>query len=170
MAERHLIIDHLKLSYEGLLNVAELYALISSWFYEKGWDWYEKLNDEQVTPEGKQIHIVMEPYRNITDYYRLDIAITLNGANVQDVTVEHAGKKLQLQQGSLHMTFDGYVVSDRKGKWESKPFLWFLGMVLEKYFYREHFAKAEKWLKDDVEDLHARIKKFLNTFHYTYRT
>lgn len=169
MAERHLIVDHLKLSYTGFMNVSELYALISSWFYEKGWDWYEKLNEEQVLPSGKQFQLAVEPFRNITDYYALVIALKLNIADVQNVSVEHDGKKLQVQQGTLHITFDGYVVSDRKGKWQAKPFWWLLGMVLEKYFFREHYAKAERWLKDDVEDLHGRLKKFLNTFQYTYR-
>ena len=168
MAERHMIIDHLKLSYEGLLNVSELYALISAWFYEKGWDWYEKMNEEQLLPGGKQFHLVIEPFRNITDYYTLVIALKLNIADVHEVTVEHEGKKLQLQQGTLHLTFDGYVVSDRKGKWEQKPFLWFLGIIIEKYFYRAPARLAEERLKDDVEDLHSRIKKFLNTFQYTY--
>ena len=32
MGERKLVIDHLKFSYEGLFNVSEFYALISSWF------------------------------------------------------------------------------------------------------------------------------------------
>ena len=50
MVERVLIVDHLKFSYEGLFNASELYSLISGWFFEKGWDWYEKMNDEIITP------------------------------------------------------------------------------------------------------------------------
>ena len=42
MPERYLVIDRLKLSYEGLFNADELYSLIAQFFYEKGWDWYEK--------------------------------------------------------------------------------------------------------------------------------
>ena len=46
MSERTLVVDHLKFHYEGLCNIGELYTFISTWFYEKGWDWYEKLNEE----------------------------------------------------------------------------------------------------------------------------
>ena len=49
MAERTLVVDHLKFSYEGLFSAPELYNLISSLFFEKGWDWYEKMNEEIIT-------------------------------------------------------------------------------------------------------------------------
>ncbi|MEK6905624.1 MAG: hypothetical protein AABX24_04450, partial [Nanoarchaeota archaeon] len=78
MAERYLVIDRLKLSYEGLFNADELHELISSFFYEKGYDWYEKMNQVIVTPSGKQIHMILEPWKNITDYYKLIVSIKIN--------------------------------------------------------------------------------------------
>ena len=75
MAERNLVIDQLKFSYEGLFNAGELTSLISSWFYDKGWDWYEKLNQEQITSEGKQIRIILEPWKSASDYYKLAVQI-----------------------------------------------------------------------------------------------
>ena len=88
MAERHLIVDNLKFSYEGLFNSAELYNLISGWFFDKSWDWYEKINEEQVIPSGKQITILLEPWKNITDYYKLVIRLKLNFIDIQDVQIE----------------------------------------------------------------------------------
>ena len=67
MSEKFLIIDHLKLSYEGLFNAAELYNVISSFFFGKGWDWHEKLNMERVTPDGRQIYQNFYPWKSITD-------------------------------------------------------------------------------------------------------
>ena len=71
MVERDLVIDHLKFSYEGLFNASELYNLISNWFYDKGWDWYERMNQEQITSAGKQIKLVLEPWKCVSDYYKL---------------------------------------------------------------------------------------------------
>lgn len=169
MGERHLIIDHLKFSYEGLFNASELYDLISGWFYEKSWDWYERINQEQVTSTGKQIRIVLEPWKSVSDYYKLIIHCKIHMADVKEVEVEHNGEKLKLNQGVIKMTFDGYVVSDRKGQWKDKPLWWFLSFVLEKYFFREHFLKFETWLKSDVDDLYHKIKNYLNVFKYTYQ-
>ena len=89
MAERTLIVDHLKLSYEGLFNAAELYNLIASWFYEKGWDWYEKVNQEQVTPAGRQILLVLEPWKSSSDFNKLKMAIRVIMSDVKDIEITH---------------------------------------------------------------------------------
>lgn len=167
MGERHLIVDHLKFSYEGLFNPSELYEVISNWFFEKGWDWYEKVNVEQVTPSGKQIHLVLEPWKSVSDYYKLTIHCTINMIDLKEVEVEQKGEKLRLHQGLIRMTFDGYIISDRKGQWTKKPMYWFLSFILEKYFFREHFMKFEAWLQSDVDHLYHHIKNYLNVYKYT---
>ena len=140
MSERSLIIDHLKLSYDGLFNAAELYNLVSSFFFEKGWDWYEKFNLEQITPTGKQIKIVLEPWKSVSDFYKIAVAIKIHLVDVKDIEVEQEGKMLRLNQGQIKITFDGYVVSDRQGQWTSKPFWWFFTIISQKYFFKNFGA------------------------------
>lgn len=168
MPERTLVVDHLKFSYEGLFNSSELYNLIASFFFEKGWDWQEKINQEIITAQGKQIRIVLEPWKSSSDYYKLIIAIKLHMIDVKEVEVELNGEKLRLNHGIVRITFDGYVVSDRKGKWKRKPTFWLLALILEKYFFRHHYEKFETWLKSDIDDLYSKIKNYLNVFKYTY--
>lgn len=168
MPERYLIVDRLKLSYEGLFNADELYSLISQFFYEKGWDWYEKMNQTVATSSGKHIRMVFEPWKNVSDYHKLVVAIKLNIVDLKDIKVEHEGKTIRINQGTIRMIFDGYVISDRKSKWSQKPLYWFMGILFEKYFFRSHYQKAEAWIKSDVEDLHQKIKSYLNSFKYTY--
>ncbi|HLD79594.1 MAG TPA: hypothetical protein VJA18_03465 [Candidatus Nanoarchaeia archaeon] len=168
MPERYLVVDRLKLSYEGLFNADELYQLIAQFFYEKGWDWYEKMNQTIVTPAGKQVRIVFEPWKNISDYYKLAVSIRLNMIDVKEVSVEHEGKSIRTNQGTIRIIFDGFVVSDRKGKWSEKPIYWFASILFEKYFFRNHYGKAETWMKRDIENLHQKIKTYLNSFKYTY--
>lgn len=170
MTERTLVVDQLKLSYEGLFDLAELYRLIDSWFYEKGWDKYEHINQEQITPSGRQIRLILEPWKGITDYYKIIIRIKANFNNVQDVEVEKEGKRIQLNQGEVKMIFDGYVLSDPHGKWNKKPLWWFLSIIFNKYFFKEYHNKAERWLLSDLDDLYQRIKSFLNVYKYDYPT
>ncbi len=166
MPERTLVIDHLKFSYEGLFNAAELYNIISTFFYEKGYDWYEKSNYEQVTPSGKQMHIIIQPWKNVSDYYKLQVQIKLIMTDIKEVEVEHQGQELKLNQGLVRITFDGYVFSDRKGKWGDKPWKWLFVILTNKYFFREHLEKFETWVKSDIEDLQSKIKTYLNTYKY----
>lgn len=168
MPERYLVVDRLKMTHEGLFNFDELHNLISSFFYEKGYDWYEKMNQVIVTPQGKQMRLILEPWKNITDYYRLIISIKINVIDLKNVEVQSNNTKLSVNQGTVRVIFDGYVISDRKGKWSQKPLYWFMSFMFERYLFKEHYQKAERWLMSDVEDLHQKMKTFLNSFNYAY--
>lgn len=170
MGERTLVVDHLKLGYEGLFNAPELYNLIQSFFFEKGWDIKELINQEQITPRGKQVRIVLDPWKSVTEFYKIFLKIKIHMTDLKDVEVKHEGQELRLNQGIVRITFDGYVFSDRTTKWTEEPFYWFLTMLGKKYFFRNHFEKMETWLRNDLEDLHGRIKRHLNVFKHTYET
>ena len=73
MSDRALVIDHLKFSYEGIFNATEFYALIPEFFYNRNWDWHEKLNEEIITQKGKQIKLVFEPWKSVSDYYKMNL-------------------------------------------------------------------------------------------------
>jgi len=40
MAEKKLVIDQVKLTYDGIFDLNGLYRTIDAWFYEKGYDKY----------------------------------------------------------------------------------------------------------------------------------
>ncbi|MBU1112243.1 MAG: hypothetical protein ABH824_00215 [Nanoarchaeota archaeon] len=168
MAETKLVVEQLKLSYEGLFNISELYALINSWFYDRNWDWYEKMNQEQITPTGKQIRIILEPYKNYSDYYRGMIQIKIHITDLKEVDVEMEGQNLRLGQGEIKMIINGYLRSDRKSKWVNQPFYWLLSIIADKYLFHQHFQKLERWIEMDIEDLHGKIKKYLNTYQHKF--
>lgn len=172
MGERRMVVDQLKFSYEGLFNASEFFTVISSWFYEKGWDWMETMNQESVTPEGKHLRIILDPWKSSSDYYKISMHIKIHMMDVKDVEVENKGEMLRLNQGVIRMAIDGYVISDRTGKWvnKDKPFFWFLSIIFEKYFFKDHLGRLETWIKSDVDDLHQKLKNYLNVFKYTYQT
>ena len=64
------------------------------------------------------------------------------------------------------MIFDAYLESDYEHKWESKPTFFFLRTLFDKYVFKGYFAKAEKWIINDLYDLHSRIQRFLNVYRY----
>jgi len=168
MAETRLVVDQLKMSYEGLFNTTELYALINSWFYDRNWDWYEKMNQEQITPTGKQIRIILEPWKNYSDYYRGLIQVKIYITDLKDVDVELEGQNLRMGQGEVKIIINGYIRTDRKSKWTKQPFYWFLSIIADHYLFKQHFHKLERWIEMDIEDLHGKIKKYLNTFQHKF--
>ena len=126
------------------------------------------MNQIIVTPSGRQGEVILEPWKNISDYYKLTVSIKIHLIDVKEVEVEHQGSRIRTNQGTVRMIFDGYVISDRKNKWSTKPLYWFMSIMFEKYFFQNHFKKAESWIKGDVELLHQKIKTYFNSYKYSY--
>ncbi len=169
MSERRIIIDQLKFSYEGLFNVDELYTTLVQWFYEKGWDWYEKMNQEQVTETGKHIKIIIEPWKNLSDYHREEMRIKIILTDVKEVDVEFEGKTMRMHQGLVKIVFDGYLKTDRKSWWSGNIFTWWVTYLFDRILMRDHYQKAEKWVESDVQDIYEKLKIYLNAYNYNYR-
>ena len=117
MSETKLVVDHLKLSYEGLFSVTELYQLIDSWLREKGFDKRETRNQEHVTSEGKYIELVLQPWKKVTDYAKHEIKIQIHITRLKDVEVKKNGHKMKLNNGRVLITLDGYLVTDYENRW-----------------------------------------------------
>ncbi len=169
MAERTLVNDQLKLSYEGLFNAEEFYMLIQQFFNGRNYDWQEAMNQEQITPKGKQIRYVLEPNKSLSHYYKLKWQIKMSFNDVKDVDIEHNGQTLRLNQGLIKIIINNYVVSDTGGQWKDKSFYWFLLILREKYLYKHHYLNAQNWLEKDTQLLHQEIKNYLNVFKYTFQ-
>ena len=166
MSERRLIIDQLKLTYEGLFDLNGLYRTIDAWFYEKGYDKFEKKNYEQVLPSGKDIDIELEPWKKTSTYFRNTVRIRMRFTQVKDIEIEKQGVKIKVQQGKIMMIFDAFLDSDYENQWENKPMLFFIRTLFDKYVFRGYFKKYENWLINDVYQIHGRIQQFLNMYRY----
>ena len=166
MPEREVVVDKLRLTYEGLFSVGELYKMIDEWFRWKGYDKRENKNIEVVKPEGKFIEIELEPWKKVTDYAKNVIKIRIQMNDIKEVEVEKDNTKLKLNQGNVHFVFDGYLETDYEARWEGKPIFYFIRTVFDKYFYKPFTAGFERGVKEDVMHLHGQIKAFLNLYRF----
>ena len=166
MSEKTLVIDQLKLNYSGLFDLNGLYRIMDQWFYEKGYDRWELKNCELVLPEGKVIEIELLPWKKTTEYFKNTIRIRMKCSEVKNVEIEKEGVKIKLNKGNIQLIMDGYLETDYEGWWEERPLLYFIRTLFDKYIFKRHYSQYEKWLINDVYDLHSRIQKFLNLYRY----
>lgn len=169
MAERRLIVDKERVTYEGLFSIKEVHDIIVSWIKEKGYWPVEKKHTEGVKGEGKHIDIEMWPYKKVTDYAKHIIVIRLMATDVKDVVVEIEGKKKKLNQGKLQIVFDAYLETDYESAWETKAIFYVVRTIFEKYVYTPFLSGFERNLKNDVNHLKSQIKGYLNLFQYYNR-
>jgi len=166
MVERRLIVDNLTLSYKGIFKAGELYKLIDAYFRERAYTKHELRNYEHSYKEGKQIEVVKEPYRKITDYAKYVIRITLVMTEVKEVEVDKDKVKVRMNQGNIDVQFDGFLEMDYEHRWEKKPIFYFLRAIFDQFVFKVHTEKFESGLKDEVYDLHEQVKSFLNLYRY----
>ena len=168
MVERRIVVDHMKLTYEGLFDVHELYMLIDTWLYEKGYDKREMVNQEHIKPDGKFIELELQPWKKITDYARHVIKMRIRMFHIQDVVMEQDGRNVKLQRGTVTIVFDGYLDTDYENRWEQKPFYFFLRTMFDKFFYRTYSKEFEDLLAESVGQLNGNIKAFLNLYRHQF--
>ncbi|MDP7323380.1 MAG: hypothetical protein QF632_01310 [Candidatus Woesearchaeota archaeon] len=166
MAEREVLVDKMRLTYEGLFSIYDMYKMIDEWFEEKGYDKREVKNIESVFPEGKYIEVVMEPWKKLTDYAKSVIKVRMIFSDIKEVQVEKDGMKVKMNQGRAHFVFDAFLETDYENRWESKPMFFLIRTLYDKYFYKGYTSQLKGEVMDAVTELHARIKGFLNLHRY----
>ena len=166
MPEKTLVVDQLKLTYEGLFDLNGFYRMVDSWFYEKQYDKYELRNYEQVLPTGKDIEVELLPWKKTTTYFKNIIRMRMRFLNVKDAEIEKEGAKIKVNQGMIRLIIDGYLETDYEGWWKERHLFYFIQILFDKYIYKSHFNKYQGWLIHDIQDLHSRIQKYLNLYKY----
>ncbi len=168
MAERRLVVDHLRVKYEGLFDMFELYKLIDSWLRDKAFDKRELRNMEIVKPDGKYVELVLMPWKKISDYARHVMRIEIRAHRLKEVVVERDGRQVKMNQGKIDIIMDGYLDMDYEDRWEQKPFYFFMRTLFDKYIYRTYSTQFEELLVENVSQLHTIIKSFLNLYRYEF--
>lgn len=166
MAERRLIIDKERISYEGLFSVKEVLDTVNEWIFDKGYVPLEKKHTESVKESGKFVEIEMSPFKKVTDYAKNILVLRIVCSDLKEVTVDIEGKKKKLNQGKLQIVFDGYLETDYEGRWEHKPIFYVIRTIFEKYVYTPFLSSFEKNLRTDILLLKNNIKGYLNLFQY----
>lgn len=166
MAERDIIVDKMRVTYEGLFSVTELYKMMDEWFEEKNYDKKELKNVENVTPEGKYIELLVEPWKKVTDYAKNVIRIRMIMTDIKDVEVEKDGVKVKLNQGKIQIVFDAYLETDYENRWEQKPTFFLIRTLFDKYFFKPFTKGFHTGVKADLNHLVTKIKSFLNLYRY----
>ncbi len=167
MSEKKLVVDHLKLNYNGLFDATGLYQYIDDWLREKGFDKREVRNREHVKPEGKFIELEMQPWKKITDYAQHTIRIEIRMMNLKEVEIQRDRHKVRLNKGKVVVTFDGFLITDYEHRWESRPLYFLMRTVFDKFIYRSYTSKFEDLLIETVNQLHTGVKSYLNLYKHT---
>ena len=164
MVEKNRVIQK-QIGYVGLFKYRDLFRTIDFWLRDKFFDKKEKGNAEYRYPDGtKQMTVLLEPWKKVTDYYKVSLRIEVLAKDMKEVDVEVNGKTQRLNQGSVTVILTGFLVLDYDNRMEKNAFLLFLRDLFHRYVYSYITKKYTEMVVDDLTDLENTIRSYLNTF------
>ena len=165
--ERKLLVRGLDVGYEGLFDAPEFFKLIDDWFKEKGYNKYDLKHVERVGEKGKFINYEIRPWKRISDYVQYEIYVRIIIKDLTETTVKKGKDSFKINKGNVMISIDAYLATDVKNRWESRPIIFFMRTIFDKFIHREYTSKYEQDIMNDVKDFHMELKSYLNLSKYT---
>ena len=150
--------------YKGLFDFDGLYNLIAAWMKARGYWFQEKVYKHKVPlPTGAEQEISFTGSKDITEFYRHNMALDFHLWDMTEVEVEVKGVKKTLTSARMEIIITGDLEVDYQGRFEKKKFLQELRNFLMKYIIKEEMegVYADE-LRYRLYKLHTAIKEYLD--------
>ncbi len=160
MAQKNDVYDG-KVIQVGYWNYNDVYGMLYGWLKDHGYNVNEKSYKEKLSGAGKEIIIIWEASKKVTDYFKYTIKLDWHILTMKDAEVEIDGKKTKTNKGELEIKFTGVIIKDYEERWEDGPFHKFLRGLYDRYVIRNTIDEYEGDLEDDTRDIISDLKSFL---------
>lgn len=164
MVEKKILVDGLRLSYNGPFEVVEFYRFVEDWIQSRGKEKELKKKLEYSTPNGKKIEWNIEIWENIADYAKSVVRMRALFNDVKEVYIVKDKHKRKINAGQVLIIFDGYLETDLQGRWQQKPGFYFMRALFDKYIYKFWSEKHDEVVRKDVTELHTKLKEFFEMY------
>jgi hypothetical protein len=152
---------HIK--YKGMLDFPELWRLIIDWFDSKGFEVMEGKAKHKAGTFGHEVEGEIAAWRNITDYYRFEMSVSMKYWDANPVEVVRGDQKKTLLKGRFMFRLRGSLVLDWGGRYERTKFRQVLGKFLNnKVLMWQWDSIYGDQLNYKVLELGNVIKEYLN--------
>lgn len=166
MAELTTVVRNLKVSFEGLFDFAELMNHVQSYFKSEGFGWFEAQHNELVKESGKDIFIMADNRREISDYAKSRVVIYITVRELSDVEIEKDGRKIIVNRGKVTFEFEAYIMTDYMGRFEGKPWMYFYRAMMEKFVGVREMHRFRTLVREDIDIIVREVHGYLNTKTY----
>ncbi len=165
MSELELVVVGKSIEYQGIFRADDVFRVINRALEEKGYDKAEKRLEETVTPEGRKLYMELRPSKGKTDYLVLALRVKIWLDDVTEVMQEFEGRAQKFERGKARITIDSYYDTDNMGRWNKKPFFYFVKALINKIFYQfPEEPKAKGELRGDTGYVHGQLKKLFASY------
>ncbi len=153
MVEVDLVVPpEITISYEGDLDLKELYSLIKSWLRDRGFFIIEK--EHSGSPENFKSK--WEASKKVDDYTQYVIKVGLKASKLNQISI----KNKNMYNGEFSVSFESFIESDYEDKWEKKPLLKIFRGLYGKYVEKSREENYQRELKELTTTFYNEIKAY----------
>ena len=162
MAEKDKLFSS-KMKYNGILNFADFYKFCYEWLRdETGLLLSENKYSEKITGEEKNIEIEWNGFRDMTDYFRLEVKIFFRVLGLTNVELTEGNRKIRTNKGNIEVGVTGNLVRDYEGKFEKSAFQKFLRGIYEKSVIHARVEQFQEKIIGDCDEFLSQAKAYLD--------
>ncbi len=164
--EKELYVDNVPFEYEGFFSYQELLRLIDDW--AKKHDYYKEMKShkEKITPHGRNINLGIDFQRKFSHIHFSVVVVEIEIEDMKDVIVELDGVRTKVQEGEIEAVFNGYLFTELKERWETKPNIHFVRGLIDKFVYKLERADHPGVVISETKELMSLIRAFLNLYKH----
>ena len=157
-------LNKITLQYTGVFDFDGMYAAIIDWAKNYGYMWHERSYKQKVpSPRGAEMEFEWDMSKNVTEYIRYKIMLTVHTWDTSETDVEVDGKKKTLTNSRLYIIINSVVETDWQERFaKGSKFTRKLGGWYEKLTAKNLEGVYADQLYYRVWNLHALLKKYFD--------
>lgn len=160
MAEKDIVFKG-KIKQTGIFDFKEFYTFAYVWLDDDNYHTKEKVYNEKVLGDAKDIEINWESEKKVSDYFKFQIKMVWKVYGMKKVEVKKEDTKVNMNSGNLEIAFTATLIKDYEHRWENNPLWKFLRGVYDHYIIRKRIEDYEDKLEDELNELIDQCKAFL---------
>ena len=145
----------------GYWNYKDLYNFSFGWLKDNNYKISEKEYTEKNPEVGKEIVLVWEAAKRVTDYFKNTISIKWHILAMNSAEIERAGVVEKTNKGEVKIEVSADLIKDYEDAWEKKPLIKFFRGIYDSYVIKRTTDEYEDRLIDDAKEFIEQIKSFL---------
>lgn len=161
MSEKHTIKVGDTVTYTGLFDYNELFALINNFFEQAGYDKRIGNSTNNMSDDKKEVIVGLKIWKPISEYIKYNVSVNIS-AKYKDIEIRIDDKPRIVQDGKVTVSISGAVITDYQNSWEYKPEYFFLRTLFNKFIYKVKMTDWDGILKNQLNHLKAETSSYLN--------
>ena len=173
MSEKKFVLNDLRISYSGPIDVNEFMAEADSWIIKNGYHKENKKYSEHLLKNGKQIEWIVEAHKKLSRLYVGTLRLRALFNSVKEAVAVKGARKTRISSAEVLVYIDGIVESHvAESYYHAKPMYQFITGIIDKYIYLFWADKYDGNVAADAHKLfkHVRIFFSLQKHKYEYRS